>query len=655
MKRIFIIFIPLFLFYLPFCSDNEGTTEVDEEVIYEDSDDDTILDIHEGDEDPDSDSIPNYLDTDSDNDCIPDRFEAGDSEPLTMPFDSDGDGNPDYTDLDSDDNGIPDSNEVGNNCTTPLDTDGDRIPDFKDDDNDGDLIPDEVEIGGDPDLPLDTDEDDIPDYMDTDSDGDGIADIVEGGIDYEGDTPVDSDGDGTPDYLDLDSDNNGIPDSQERNGTPIDPADTDGDGLYDYQDVDNDGDGLEDDYELSIGSDPQVRDTDGDGYSDGLENEAGTDPQSSDSVPDGLVVEVPPRTEVEQIFTFTTGIAMGDVFFLLDTTGSMGGILTTISSYFVQVVGILSTLIVDLAFGVGSFDDYQYSDFGSYPDKPFVLEQQVTTDASLVTAALSRLVASGGADQPESDMEALYQATTGIGYDQDCDDLYDSSFDVPPFIPNPSDAFGGSVSGTYDPTVPGTGYLGGAGFRDNALPIIIYTTDAPFRDPDDGDSTPPACSNPAGESDVIASVTSLGAKLIGIDAGSYGAGIEMEQLAYATNSLCDTDGDGDVDDPLVFYASSSGSGVITGIIDGVTNLVETGVFDVTLEPEGDIYGFITNIDPPLYSDVQGGTTLNFMLTFTGSVPAKEDDQIFMIYLNVMGNGTTLLDQETIFILVPGSG
>ncbi len=75
-----------------------------------DSDGDGIPDDVEGPDDPDTDSIANYLDTDSDGDGINDSIEAG-VDP-TNPRNTDGTDEPDYLDLDSDNDGYDDDVEV---------------------------------------------------------------------------------------------------------------------------------------------------------------------------------------------------------------------------------------------------------------------------------------------------------------------------------------------------------------------------------------------------------------------------------------------------------------------------------------------------------------------------------------------------------------
>lgn len=590
-----------------------------------DDDGDGIPNSVEGEGDTDGDTIPDAEDTDSDGDGIPDSQEAGDDP--EEPRDSDGDSVPDYLDLDSDGNGILDAVEGSGD----LDADGEV--DANDVDDDGDGIPDSVEMGGDPSTPVDSDGDLTPDYLDLDSDADGVLDADEGGDDY--------DGDGTPNYLDLDADGDGILDLEDG------ATDVDGDGRPNFLDTDSDNDGIADP------SDPNRndRDTDGDGYTDLAEQTIGTSPTNAGSQPgsDVFYAELTTRSDTAVVVPFTPEIRYGDVLFVLDTTCSMGGVLSTMSNYFSQAVTQASALIPDLTYGVATFNDYNYSGYGSGSDKPFWLKQQQTTNTSQVQSTLSGLTYFGGADGPESSMEAIYQAATGYGFDQDCDNGYDSGDDVYPFRNTGADAFGGSVSGVYNAAVPGTGNLGGSGFRSGAVPIIVVTTDNEMRDADAG-SVPPSCSTPAGLSGTASALNALGAKLIGI--GTTGLPIsKMTSLANLTGSTADLNGDG-LPDPLVFQTTASD--VVTRLVEGITALTNSVTYDLSLDvddPSG--YGFVTSIDPPVHTAVAAGTPVDFTLTVSTAVTPTESDQVFVLQLTVLGNGSVVLDELTLLLVVLG--
>ncbi|MCB9778289.1 MAG: hypothetical protein H6742_06980 [Alphaproteobacteria bacterium] len=643
---------------------DEGGGETGEpEGFCTDQDEDFIMDIHEEDGDPDGDGTPNLLDDDSDGDTIKDFIEGGDDDCLTLPIDTDGDGTPDYLDLDSDNNCVSDLDEKNATGSGPGDTDGDGDPDYRDFDNDGDGISDIQEIGGDCDE-VDSDFDGTPDYMDTDSDNDGILDVWEAGTTEWDDDPVDTDGDGTPDYLDLDSDDDGASDSEESGldgGSTGEPRDTDGDGSYDFADTDADGDGLSDRDERNLYlTDPYDNDTDGDGFSDGGEIAAGTDPLDDGSVIDGIYVEVGERTEVEEEFEFDIRIQMGDVGFLVDTTCSMTSTAQAMAGEFSDIVTTLALTIPDAEYGFATYDDYAYGSYGysSSNDKPFYLRTQITSSTSQVQSAMSSFEIHYGGDGPESSMEALMQASAGRGYDQDCDTTYDADTDVRPFLASGSDPFGGSGGQNWSATPPGGGELGGMGFRDFALPIIVYATDNYLRDPENGYGVPGGCPDDGGYSDVVASMAELGGYLIGICTNTT-CKPQMEDLAAGTNSYADTDGDGRVDDPLVFVWSGSDAEFRETIVDAIEDLINSIQFEtVALEVVGDEWGFITSIVPEVYTDIDelggGSTTLTFTLNFRGVIAATTEDQLYALTLNVIGDDTILLDTLDIIVLVPGT-
>lgn len=651
----------LTLILLSACS-GKGPGGTDDPVIieYVDSDGDTIVDLHEGYVDPntaedgatsadtDGDGTFDYLDDDSDGDGVLDATEAGDEDPLTLPWDTDGDGEKDFRDLDADGNCIPDEDEPRD------DDDDDGLKPFSDLDDDGDGIDDLYEIGGECDPP-DSDGDGTEDYLDDDSDGDGVADIYEGGTSAFEDAPRDADNDGVPDYLDDDSDGDGFSDATE-GGRGDTPRDTDGDGTYDFADSDSDGDGIGDAEEAAAGYDPYDDDSDSDGFTDGAEVAAGTDPMDGSSIISGLYVTVPERQSVEESFDFELSVQMGDVAFLLDTTCSMSTTLSGVSGEFSRIVSELASTLPDAQYGVASFDDYFYSSYGSSGDKPFELVQQVTSNTSAVQTALTGLRIHSGNDGPESGMEALYQGLTGVGYDQNCDGRYTSNTDVKPFAANGSDPFGGG--GGQFSNGSGTGTVGGFGFRDYSLPIIVYAIDNYLRDPDDGYGSPRGCPGDAGSGEVVTAANDIGALLIGIAVGGSTPVAQMNTLATRTNSLADTDGDGAADDKLVFTWTGSSGALRTTIVNAIADAVSSVQFDtVSLVVAGDEHGFVSDIEPASYamSGSPDGESVSFSLNFRGAVAAQAEDQIFLVTLNVVGDGTVLLDTLDIYVVVPGSG
>jgi len=619
----------------------------------EDPDNDTISNADEGSADVDGDTVPNGGDTDSDGDGIPDRIEAGDEDCNTSPVDSDDDGLADFVDRDSDGNGLLDGAE-GN-----VDTDGDGTADFRDTDNDGDGISDVTEIGPDPSNPLDSDDDGVPDHRDLDSDNDTIPDQREG----VGDT----DGDGVPSYIDDDSDGDGWPDLDEARG--CDPAgdvnDTDGDGMPDFLDLDSDGDGLPDAVEREIGSSRCLPDTDGDGYSDLVEwahPEADpTDPEVGIPEDDYYLVLDPWGEVEERDLVFTTDLKHADIFFLVDTTGSMtqeiNQIKATISS--VIVPGIRSR-VPDAWFGAGWFADFPTGLYGDPSlDKPFVLLQAMTADVAALQSAVNTLTNSGGQDWPESGVEALYQTATGEGLD-------------PWVLPYPC------ATGT-----------GAACFRPGSLPIVLLVTDAPMHNGPPGtvaDAYAGITPSPHTWDEAMAALNAVHARVVGLSsddpAAPQGARNDLEATAEATGAL-DPAGN-----PLVLDIGVNGELLDTRVIDAVEMLATQVAIDVdtTTADMPDLYSepgwtevdatcfiraripqpgwippegvapedAVASYDGAAFYGVIPGTRVTFRVQFQNAGCYEGDimPRVFAARIIVRGDGSTDLDERIVIILVP---
>lgn len=177
-----------------------------------------------------------------------------------------------------------------------------------------------------------------------------------------------------------------------------------------------------------------------------------------------------------------------DVFLLFDDTGSFAGLVPPVRSIFQSLVNDLQVALpgVSFGFGVGRFEDYGGSGTGFSGEfttgRPFILNQPIITPdtpnfLTLINAALARTAPGFGGDGPETALEALYQVATGAGFDGNGDgSLLNSgpagaastqtnpgaSGDVPPFSSNVAAA---------------AGSIGGAGFREGALRLVILATD----------------------------------------------------------------------------------------------------------------------------------------------------------------------------------
>ncbi|WP_437577414.1 VWA domain-containing protein [Sorangium sp. So ce887] len=681
---------------------------VDPEPTIEDTDEDGISDAEEGrDEavDTDDDGVPDFEDTDSDDDGVSDEVEGAIPLGQTGLPDSDSDGVPDFRDEDSDNNGRPDG-EDGED-----DLDGDGRADYADLDDDGDGLFDKDELGADPLDPVNTDGDRWPDFRDTDSDKDGILDRFE--------RALDADGDEIPAFRDLDSDNDCRPDSVERGeGEPEHPPiDSDDDGGADFVDLDSDNDGLLDQLEdvncdgvldpseSSIASE----DTDEDGVSDLIEQSAGTNPNDDMDNPRAngdFVFVVPYRADpdpAQDTLDFSTNISQADVVFAMDTTGSMGRVISSLRETLQEIIAQLAEEIPSIGIGVTHYRDFPTNPYGASSDRPFYLQHRVMSvltpeGKESVQDAVDSLAAAGGADTPESGWEALYQIATGEG-------TRAGGSNVPAFNPvtaPPSEIPAGESVGT----------LGGVGFRPGSLPIVVMLTDAPSHNGTIPENNYSRLDSP-NYAQALRSLTALGGRLIGmattdgdsdepkadLTAGALGTGSVVPPSAWGSAELrppgCAVDQCCIGDDgsgvtatngkcPLVFSVSLSGAGLNLAVIQAIKVLTTYVTLDISAAAEDDetdtvdavsafIDRIIANNQAPepctaglrvvdrnldsvadTYANVFPGPTVCFDVIpkINVSVPPTTEPQVFTANIVVTGDGVTTLSTRKVFFLVP---
>ena len=376
-----------------------------------------------------------------------------------------------------------------------------------------------------------------------------------------------------------------------------------------------------------------------------------------------------------------------DVFFLFDDTGSFAGFVPTVSAIFSGLVGDLETLLpgVEFGFGVGRFEDYGGPGNGfsseSLGGRPFILNQPIVTAAdaggpvardTLVASALGQTAPGFGGDAPESGIaEGLYQVATGVGFDGDGDGLTtgvgglqvagapatqtapDDSGDVPAFA-------------TLDPGVISSGTVGGAGFRSDALRLVILATDicsisafdpagpipatiigtgsteavaeyacssttpgiARFGFVSDSltsaGNTVPGAVVPLGAGTVPATVVALnaeGIRVLGMGPGAgpvmAGTGPSGDPSVFLSALARTTGAVDDIGDPLVFDIDAPG-GLAAEIVAAIEVTVTLPI-DLSLMTDGGEPGDLSvGFFPSLMPDVAPDETACFDVTFTGT-------------------------------------
>ncbi|MCS6797280.1 MAG: hypothetical protein NZ898_01905 [Myxococcota bacterium] len=537
----------------------------------------------------------------------------------------------------------------------------------------------------------------------TDTDRDGVADELE--------TMADTDGDGTPNHLDDDSDGDGIPDAMEAGPRPCTIADGDGDGVIDSHDSDSDNDGLTDREELDHGTDPHAIDTDGDGVTDlGEVHGTGTDPTDpSSTIPETDFFVVLPYNGPRENRTlrFGTNIQVADVFFLMDTTGSMYSEVGNVQRGMETVIipGV-QDLIPNVQFGAGGFDDFPVGAHGGGTDLPYYHLIDIVPfeqDMGAMTARFSpssdvMTFQSGGPNGVrdiidavrayprhsggngcESGVEALYMTATGSG----------TSW--------PAGGWGGmagSIPAKTCPSIPDEpgprrGY---PCFRPGALPIIVYVSDAPFHEPlppgwplDELEGASCTYTDVPGARlyvDALEALRAIGARVVSLSTDyipsnpGYPATAQMCNLARDTGSVR-ADGS-----PLCFELGPEGTRITSEVVNAIAELVGGTPQDVSTRTENvpgnpddfDATRFIKSIVPVEgYRDGIPGTgyTRKDMTTFYGVIPGTLVDfaidfwndvrppaataQIFRARIIVVGNGVADLDSRNVYIIVPPEG
>jgi hypothetical protein len=325
-----------------------------------------------------------------------------------------------------------------------------------------------------------------------------------------------------------------------------------------------------------------------------------------------------PTGQMSKPLDFATTIPALDVFFLMDTTGSMSGEINNLQAALTgTVVPGIQNAVANSAFGVGALEDFPVDGYGSphgsdcgrggdsAPDQPFKLRQEITTNTSLVQTGVNSL-SNGpnspigcGADTPEAGLEAIYQAATGDG-----------------------------LAGPSPTSVPvDHNGIGGVAFRQGTMPVIVTITDAlthgvgetavcsTFGDTTGYDANVSAfahsraqtktalanicarvvgiSANPGYAADCTGSeylrdlATATGARVppAAWDVGTRPAGCAANQCCTGQNGAgVATDANGLC--PVVFDVSSTGTGVSTNIVTGIQMLTRFATFDVPTDKQG---------------------------------------------------------------------
>lgn len=296
------------------------------------------------------------------------------------------------------------------------------------------------------------------------------------------------------------------------------------------------------------------------------------------------------------------GPARADVYFLADTTGSMGSHIAAVQAGANQILTDLNALGVDLAYGVGNYKDFPFDAYA------FDNQLSPTTNTAAVTAAINAWAAGGGNDTPEGQFFAFHQLSTGA-----------------------------------------------VAWRPGAERILVWFGDAPSHDPICTAYT--GLATPITEASVTAELQAAGITVLAISVTT--PGLDANPLPMSTDYSCAPAGSAG---QATRIAAATGGTFATGvnasaIVSTITTLVTaavTTINNVSLVPTGAIIPFVTSITPaggygPLATDVQH--VLPFDVLFTGTVPCTAVPQVFAGTLDVVADGVVIAVKQ-VRITVP---
>jgi len=104
-----------------------------------------------------------------------------------------------------------------------------------------------------------------------------------------------------------------------------------------------------------------------------------------------------------------------DIFFLFDTTGSMGDLLDSTKENATDILNNASGL-GDVAFGVGYYEDFPVGSYGGRVDTSYELVRDITTSSSAAQNAINSLSLGYGGDWPEANLYALDKVATSTNW-----------------------------------------------------------------------------------------------------------------------------------------------------------------------------------------------------------------------------------------------
>lgn len=279
-------------------------------------------------------------------------------------------------------------------------------------------------------------------------------------------------------------------------------------------------------------------------------------------------------TPKNDVLKFSTNIKQADVAFVMDTTGSMSSSINALKSALSgSLLAQLQAAIPNVGLAI-----VDHKDFGQGDPWGVNVRQTITTTLSLAQNAVNAMSATGGGDEPEAQVGAMYFALTGQANN------------------------GTPALAAHVPSAPGA--FGGVDFRAGSVPVVVLITDASWHDPSGNasiaalksafastkakfvniaDSGFSLSGGPEGQANDLSDATSSNVSpaafgsVPGCSAGQCCTGLNgAGRAATGPGGTC-----------RLNFLSSSGSGVSGGIVKAIEAIAVGSTFDVTATPSND--------------------------------------------------------------------
>ena len=377
------------------------------------------------------------------------------------------------------------------------------------------------------------------------------------------------------------------------------------------------------------------------------------------------MVHAIPRWENEAQVVLPVGLRRIDLVFIVDQNHALRHWLREPLKGVIHELfkGVDSDISIGLVFASKFHIDFYR--LGTDDGRVFWAGAPVGKDEAALAAAVDAWPEGlGGA---EAALEAIFQVVTGDGYDIDCNGKFSHVADVRPWISHPSDAFGGTEGGRWE---PGLGRGGGAGLRPFSQPVYAFIPAYRWIDGGKQPYFPDSyglnveiggCPEDATTERVVGALQHSNSLFVGVDvmAGTNG---QLRDLVERVGSYGDLDGDGASDDLLVLVTPDfvHSPGYEQEIIDGLENIIQAALDArspevISLGIDNDPHGFIVDFSPSDIPAAEELTEVEFTVRVRGTLPPEPTDRIHRVSLHAAGDGAHSLGHSELLVVVPGRG